>query len=79
MADLQQKLAALNMGGLSVPLPPLNVQPIPLFKTPGDSGLLELNSLVQALPQVLVVSGQQVNQDAMLSVGKAIAGSAASS
>ena len=38
MAELQQKLSALNMGGLSVPLPPINATPIPLFKTPDDLG-----------------------------------------
>ena len=73
MADLQQKLSALNMGGLSVPLPPLNVTPLPLFKTPDTSGFMQLGSLVQALPQVTVGSGQQVNQEAVMNVVKAIA------
>ena len=46
VTDLQQKLAALTMGGMSVPLPPLNVQQVPLFKTASDSSMWELNSLV---------------------------------
>ena len=46
VTDLQQKLAALTMGGMSVPLPPLNVQQVPLFKTTSDSRMWELNSLV---------------------------------
>ena len=30
MADLQHKLAALSMGGLALPMPPINVTPLPL-------------------------------------------------
>ena len=40
MSELQNKLAALSMGGLSVPMPPINVTPLSLFKTPDASGFM---------------------------------------
>ena len=53
VAALQQKLAALAVGGgLSVPLPPVNVTQVPLFKTATDSAMFEMNTLLQNLPQL---------------------------
>jgi hypothetical protein len=73
MAQLQQKLSAMSMGGLSVPLPPINVTPLPLFKTPDASGFMGLGSLAQALPQVAGASGLPVNQQAVFNVVKVLA------
>ena len=43
VADLQQQLASLTVdGGMSVPLPPLNVTQVPLFKTSNDSSMFEM-------------------------------------
>ena len=43
VAALQQKLAALAVGsGLSVPLPPVNVTQVPLFKTATDSAMFQI-------------------------------------
>ena len=73
MADLQLKLAALSMGGLAMPMPPINVTPLPLFKTPDTSGFLELGALIQALPQVSGNAAQPVNQNAVVSVVRVLA------
>ena len=73
MADLQHKLAALSMGGLAMPMPPINVTPLPLFKTPDTSGFLELGALIQALPQVSGNAAQPVNQNAVVSVVRVLA------
>ena len=73
MAELQNKLAALSMGGLSVPMPPINVTPLPLFKTPDASGFMDLGSLVQALPQFSGNAGHTVNQDAVMAVMQVLA------
>ena len=73
MADLQHKLAALSMGGLAMPMPPINVTPLPLFKTPDTSGFLELGALIQALPQVSGNAVQPVNQNAVVSVVRVLA------
>jgi hypothetical protein len=51
VAALQQQLAALTVGGgMSVPLPPVNVTQVPLFKTTNDSSLFEMQTLLQSLP-----------------------------
>ena len=68
MAYLQHKLAALSMGGLAMPMPTINVTPLPLFKTPDTSGFLELGALIQALPQVSGNADQPVNQNAVVRV-----------
>ena len=73
MADLQHKLAALSMGGLAMPMPPINVTPLPLFKTPDTSGFLELGALIQALPQVSGNAAHPVNQNAVVSVVRVLA------
>ena len=70
MAELQNKLAALSMGGLSVPMPPINVTPLPLFKTPDATGFMYLGSLVQALPGN---ASHAVNQDAVMAVMQVLA------
>ena len=70
LAELQNKLAALSMGGLSMPITPINVTPLPIFQTQPVSGSLELSSLMQALPQG---TGQTVNQNALLNVVKVLA------
>ena len=70
MAALQNKLASLSMGGLNVPMPPLNVTPLPLFKTPAAIGSMDFSSLVQALPGI---ASQGVNQDAVLAVMQVLA------
>ena len=51
-----------------MPMPPINVTPLPLFKTPDTSGFLELGALIQALPQVSGNAAQPVNQNAVVSV-----------
>ena len=70
LAELQNKLAALSMGGLSMPITPINVTPLPLFQTPHISGFMELGSLVQALPQG---AAQTVNQNTLVSVVRVLA------
>ena len=56
-----------------MPMPPINVTPLPLFKTPDTSGFLELSTLVQALPQMSSTTAQPVNQNALVSVVKVLA------
>ena len=51
LAELQNKLAALSMGGLSMPITPINVTPLSIFQTQPVSGSMELYSLMQVLPQ----------------------------
>ena len=70
LAELQNKLAALSMGGLSMPITPINVTPLPIFQTQQVSGSMELGSLMQALPQG---AAQNVNQNALLNVVKVLA------
>ena len=69
VTDLQQKLAALTMGGMSVPLPPVNVTQGPFFKIASDSSIWELNSLVQAQ--------QPVNIDTWSTLSSRLRGSTA--
>ena len=69
LAELQNKLAALSMGGLSMPITPINVTPLPIFQTQPVSGSMELSSLMQALPQG---AAQTVNQNALLNVVKVL-------
>ena len=59
---------------MSVTLPPVNVNQVPLFKTSNDSSLFEMQSLVQALPQPSTVTGQPVNMDGVVSILKQMAG-----
>ena len=58
------------MGGLSMPITPINVTPLSIFQTQPVSGSLELSSLMQALPQG---TAQTVNQNALLNVVKVLA------
>jgi hypothetical protein len=75
VAALQQKLAALTVGGgMSVTLPPVNVTQVPLFKTSSDSSLFEMHSLLQSLPQPSTITGQPVNMDGVVSILKQMAG-----
>ena len=53
-------------------MPPINVTPLPLFKTPDTSGFLELGSLVQALPQVSTTAVLSVSQNAVVRVVKVL-------
>jgi hypothetical protein len=65
VAALQLKLAALAVGGgLSVPLPPVNVTQVPLFKTATDSAMF-LN--LQNLPQLSTAQGSVANMDCVSS------------
>ena len=54
IAALQQQLSALAVsnggGGLSVPMPPVNVTQVPLFRTANDSSVFHMNALLQTLP-----------------------------
>ena len=70
MSELQNKLAAFSMEGLSVPMPPINVTPLPLFKTPDATGFMDLSSLVKALPGN---ASHAVNQDAVMAVMQVLA------
>ena len=75
VAALQQQLAALTVGGgMSVPLPPVNVTQVPLFKTTNDSSLFEMQTLVQSLPLPSTVTGMPVNMDGVVSILKQMAG-----
>ena len=55
IAALQQQLSALVVsnggGGLSVPMPPVNVTQVPLFRTANDSSVFHMNAMLQNLPQ----------------------------
>ena len=75
VAALQQKLAALAVGGgLTVPLPPVNVTQVPLFKTATDSAMFEMNTLLQNLPQLSTAPGAIANMDGMFAIMRQIAG-----
>ena len=75
VAALQQKLASLSVGGgVNVPLPPVNVTQVPLFKTSTDSTLFEMNNMLQSLPPPSTTPGAIANMDGVFGVLRQIAG-----
>jgi hypothetical protein len=75
VAALQQQLASLTVGGgMSVPLPPVNVTQVPLFKTTNDSSLFEMQTLLQSLPPPSTVPGMPANMDGVVGILRQIAG-----
>ena len=77
IAALQQQLSALVVsnggGGLSVPLPPVNVTQVPLFKTANDSSVFHMNALLQNLPQLSTAPGGVANMDGVFAIMRQIA------
>ena len=75
VAALQQQLASLTVGGgMSIPLPPVNVTQVPLFKTTSDSTMFEMNTLLQSLPPPSTVPGMPANMDGVFGILRQIAG-----
>ena len=75
VAALQEKLAALAVGsgGISVPMPPINVTQVPLFKTATDSAMFQMNALLQNLPQLSTAPGTVTNMDGVFAIMRQIA------
>jgi hypothetical protein len=77
VAALQEKLAALAVssgsGGISVPMPPINVTQVPLFKTANDSTVFHMNALLHNLPQLSSVPGAVTNMDGVFAIMRQIA------
>ena len=75
VAALQEKLAALAVGsgGISVPMPPINVTQVPLFKTATDSAMFQMNALLQNLPQLSNAPGTVTNMDGVFAIMRQIA------
>ena len=77
VAALQQQLAALAVssgsGGISVPMPPINVTQVPLFKTATDSAMFQMNALLQNLPQLSTAPGTVTNMDGVFAIMRQIA------
>ena len=69
VAALQQQLASLTVGGgMSIPLPPVNVTQVPLFKTTTDSAMFEMNTLLQSLPPPSTAPGMPANMDGVFGI-----------
>ena len=69
VAALQQQLASLTVGGgMSVPLPPVNVTQVPLFKTTNNSSMFEMQTLLQSLPPPSTVPGMPANMDGVVGI-----------
>ena len=75
VAALQQQLVSLTVGGgMSIPLPPVNVTQVPLFKTTTDSAMFEMNTLLQSLPPPSTAPGMPANMDGVFGILRQIAG-----
>jgi hypothetical protein len=75
VADLQLKLASLSVGGgMSVPLPPVNVTQVPLFKTTVDSTMFEMQNMLQSLPPPSIAPGSIPNMDGVFGILRQMAG-----
>ena len=76
IAALQQQLSALAVsnggGGLSVPMPPVNVTQVPLFRTANDSSVFHMNAMLQNLPQPSV-QGAVTNMEGVFAILRQIA------
>jgi hypothetical protein len=76
IAALQQQLSALVVsnsgGGLSVPLPPVNVTQVPLFRTANDSSVFHMNAMFNNLPQPSA-QGAVTNMDGVFAILRQIA------
>ena len=57
---------------MSIPLPPVNVTQVPLFRTTSDSTMFEMNTLLQCLPPPSTVPGMPANMECVTNIKKCL-------